>query len=411
MTPTLGSRIAKSKQPLTAVERDERRHLIFQDVVALLALTAVSVAIGVLTYFFFNSFSQHRKVLEKRWFARGERALATHNPQAAVDDFRSALSLSTANPSYELALAEALAQANRNAEAYTYFFSLHEARPGDGFLNLQLARLAVKREEPAQAIEYYQAALTGLWYGEGASQRFQIRLELAHYLMSLGRNTEAQGDLLMAEGNSLDHPAELYQVGNLLEQADDPSDALIAYRRIEGNPGATTALLLNSLQAEARVAVSMGQYRQAVTALNRYRAKARQNPSAGTAQQRQASQQTLAQLQRLMQMIPFDSLPPRERARRVLRQAGIAKKRYDGCSAKIQPQNVSASDATTLATLATAWTQFGHVDARKLIGDTSLQQGLLAWVAQVEISTAKLCGPPTGDDALLLQLARNPDKS
>jgi len=411
MTSQIGSRITKSKQPLTAVERNERRHLILQDALALLILTVVSVAIGVLTYFFFHSFSQHRTVLEKRWFARGERALAAHNPQAAVDDFRSALSLSAANLSYQLALAQALAQANRNEEAYAYFSSLHEARPGDGFLNLQLARLAVKRDEPARAIVYYRAALTGLWYGEGASQRFQIRLELAKYLMSLGRNTDAQGDLLTAEGNSLDHPTELYQVANLLELAGDPSDALIAYRRVEGHTGASAEQVLNSLQAEARVAVAMGQYKRAAMALNRYRVRARQHPAAGTPQQRQASQQKLAQLQRLLQLIPFDSLAPRERARRVLQQAAVAQQRYASCSTTVQSQSVSAGDSSALAALDKQWAQFSPVNARKLMDDPSLQQGVLTWVGQVEILTAKLCGPPTGDDALLLQLARNPDKS
>src|SRR5665213_3143323 len=226
MTPTLSSRSANSSQPLTPTERIQRRKLIFQDTLALLALTAISICIAVLTYFFFHSFREHRRVLEKRWFVRGEQALAAGNPTYAVEDFRSALSLSTANPTYELALAEALAAANRNEEAYAYFSSLHDAQPGDGFLNLQLARLAVKRDDSAQAIDFYRSALTGLWYGHGASQRFKIRLELAKYLMSLGKNHDAQGDLLTAEGNSLDHPEELFAVAGLLRQAGDPADAL-----------------------------------------------------------------------------------------------------------------------------------------------------------------------------------------
>src|SRR5665213_3662943 len=147
MTPTLTSRSANSRQPLTPTERIQRRKLIFQDTLALASLMAISICIAVLTYFFFHSFREHRSVLEKRWYARGELALAEHNPQHAVEAFRSALSLSTANPTYELALAEALAAANRDDEAYAYFSSLHDARPGDGFLNLQLARLEVKRND------------------------------------------------------------------------------------------------------------------------------------------------------------------------------------------------------------------------------------------------------------------------
>ena len=72
MTPTLTSRSAKSRQPLTPTERIERRRLIFHDTLALFGLTAISVCIAVLTYFFFNSFREHRRVLERRWFARGD---------------------------------------------------------------------------------------------------------------------------------------------------------------------------------------------------------------------------------------------------------------------------------------------------------------------------------------------------
>src|SRR6185437_8074962 len=158
-------RSANHMQPLTPAERNLRRKLIVQDTLSLLSLTLISILIAILTYFFFRSFREHRSVLEKRWFVRGQQALSTGDPKDAVQDFRSALSLSAANPTFELALAEALAAANRNDEAYAYFSSLHDAKPGDGFLNLQLARLAVKRKDSRQAIDFYRNALTGLWYG------------------------------------------------------------------------------------------------------------------------------------------------------------------------------------------------------------------------------------------------------
>ena len=411
MTPTLTSRSAKNRQPLTPTERLERRRLIFHDTLALLGLTAISVCIAVLTYFFFNSFREHRRVLERRWFARGEKAMVQGNPQFAVEDFRSALSLSAGNPTYELALAEALAGANRNEEAYTYFSALHEASPGDGFLNLQLARLAVKRRDTAEAIGYYRAALTGLWYGQGAAQRFQIRLELARYLMSLGKNVDAQGDLLTAEGNSLDHPAELLEVASLLEQAGDPSDAWTAYRRVERHPAATLSQVLKSLQGEARVATLMGQYKQAAIALDSYTAKARQHPRATTLQERRAAQQQLGQLQRLLQLAPIYALPPKQRAARLLADAGIAHNRYTTCSAQLQSQNISGADAAALAALSTQWSQIGPMSAAKLAADPALEQSVLAWTNQTEILAARLCGLPTGDDALLYQLAAAPDKS
>ncbi len=416
MTPTLTARSANRKQPLTPSERNLRRKLILDDSLALLGLTGISIVIAVLTYFFFNSFRQHRSVLEKRWYVRGEQALAAGNPQYAVEAFRSALSLSAANPTYELSLAEALAAANRNDQAYAYFSSLYDAQPGDGFLNLQLARLEVKRQNPARAIQYYRSALTGLWYGHGAEQRFQIRLELAKYLMSFGENTQAQGDLLTAEGNSLDHAGRLFAVAELLEQARDPSDAWTAYRRVEQHAGATAVQVLQSLLGEARVAASMGQYKRAALALDRYNAKARQHPAAASLEQRRAAQQQLSQLQRLLQLVPFYALPPQQHAERVLLAANIAHRRYTACVSQLQlpagsGQNVSSSDAAALAALGTQWDQMGPINPRKLPRDPALRQSLMAWTNQAEILTAKLCGAPSGDDALLLQLAMIPDRS
>lgn len=448
MTHPSTARLAHRSEPLTAAERNQRRKLIFQDSLSLLALTVISVAIAVLTYYFFHSFSEHREVLEQRWYARGQQAMAAGNPQYAVEAFRSALSLSSDNTAYELSLAEALAAANRNDEAYAYFSSLHEAQPGDGFLNLQLARLEAKRKNSALAVQYYRSALTGLWYGHGAEQRFQIRLELAKYLMSHGEATQAQGDLLTAEGNSLDHPPELLEVANLLDQASDPSDAFTAYQRVERHAGARPALVLQALLGEASVAASMGQYKRAAQALDRYAARARQHPAAATLEQRRSVQQQLGRLQRLLQLVPFYALPPDQHAERVLLGAKIAHARYTACAAQLQPATASGptispantpstrtnarsapantpsaptsspsaakiapSDAAALAALGAQWDQLAPVKPKKLADNLPLQQTLMAWTSQTEILTSKLCGAPSGDNALLLRLARIPDKN
>lgn len=415
MTPTLTSRSATRRQPLTPLERNNRRRLIYQDALTLLSLTAISICIAVLTYFFFHSFRQHRSVLEKRWYERGQQALSAGNPKSAVEDFRSALALSTANPDYELALANALAAANRNEEAYAYFSSLHDAQPGDGFLNLQLARLAVKRKDPTQAIAWYQSALAGLWDGHGAEQRFLIRIELAKYLLSLGKNNDAQGDLLTAEGNSLDHPAQLFQVAGLLQLAGDPLDAWAAYRRVELNSGANSALVLKSLQQEADASMAAGQYKRATQALDRYMAKARQHPTLVMPHEHLVAQQQLSRLQRLLQLIPFYGLPPQQHAQRLTTAANIAHQRYANCVAKLLPQTgfsqeVSSSDAAQLSELGNQWTQVASA-AAKISANSTVEQSVLGWINQTETLTAKLCGAPTGDDALLLQLAQVPDKS
>ncbi len=402
---------AENKLHLTPAERIQRRRLIVQDSLSLFSLTLITILIGVLTYFFFHSFAEHRSVLEKRWYDRGQIAMKAGHPTEAVEDFRSALSFSSTNTDYQMSLAEALAASGRTEEAAAYFSSLHDAEPGDGYLNLQLARLAVRRGNSAQAIEYYQTALNGLWRGQGTARRLQIRLELAQYLISLARPVEAQGQLLAAEGNSLDNPSALFQIANLLRHADDPIDALTAYQRVVHHRSASSAQVLASLDAESQIAASLGQYKRAAEALTRYMTKLRQHPSAGTPQQNRSVEQQLDQYQRMLLLIPFDSLLPRTHDIRLLQAAAIAHRRYQSCLQALQSHNDPNASNPDLLVLGTQWTELGSPNVHALEGNVALQDRITTWTGQAERVTAKVCGPPTGDDALLLQLAETPDKA
>ena len=153
---------------LNATQRTQRRRLMVQDAAALLSLLGITLALAILTYFFFSSFRVHRQILEARWYERGQKAVAAGHAADAVEDFRSALALSSGNLTYEMALARALAAAGRTDEAFAYYSTLREAKPGDGLLNLQLARLAVQKKNSAEAIAYYRAALNGDWQARAA---------------------------------------------------------------------------------------------------------------------------------------------------------------------------------------------------------------------------------------------------
>ena len=407
----MAARTAESKLHLTPAERIQRRRLIVQDSLSLLSLTLITIAMWVLTYFFFHSFVEHRSVLEKRWYDRGQIAMKQGHPAEAVEDFRSALSFSATNTDYQMALAEALAASGRTDEADAYFATLHDAEPGDGYLNLQLARLAVRRGNPQQAIEYYQSALNGLWRGQGTERRLQIRLELAEYLISLARPIEAQGQLLAAEGNSLDNPAALFKIANLLRQADDPVDALNTFQRVERHRNADPAQVLASLDAESQIAASMGQYKRAAQALTRYMTRLRQHPNAGTPQQNQAVELQLEKYQRMLQLIPFDSLPPRLHDARLLQEAEIAHQRYQSCLQQLESKTDPNATNPDLLALGPHWTELGSPNVQALEGNAPLQDRITTWINQAETVTAKICGPPTGDDALLLQIAQTPDKT
>jgi hypothetical protein len=186
---------------------------------------------------------------------------------------------------------------------------------------------------------------------------------------------------------------------------------LTTYQRVEHHRNAAPAQVLASLDAESQIAAAMGQYKRAAQALTRYMTKLRQHPSAGTPQQNQSVEQQLDIYQRMSQLIPFDSLPPHQHNARVLQAADIAHQRYATCLKTLQSNNDPNAANPDLLALGTQWTVLGSADAHALEGNAPLQDRMTTWTSQAEIVTAKLCGPPTGDDALLLEIAQTPDKS
>jgi predicted Zn-dependent protease len=125
-------------------ERQQKQRLILRDAVALLSLFAITVVLSFVTYFLFHSFSVHRKELAQRWLSRGESAMRAGQPLAAIEALRSAQAYAPDDEKLQIELAEALAAAGRTSEAVAYFNTLLESQPGNGMINLQLARLAAR---------------------------------------------------------------------------------------------------------------------------------------------------------------------------------------------------------------------------------------------------------------------------
>ncbi len=103
----------------------------------------------------------------KRWPGICTNAVCRHrgagNPEAALGDFRAALSYSHDNSQYQLSLARALRDTGRTAEAETYLISLWERTPQEGPVNLALGRLFAREQQFDKAIQYYHNAIYGFW--------------------------------------------------------------------------------------------------------------------------------------------------------------------------------------------------------------------------------------------------------
>jgi hypothetical protein len=200
------------------IQRLTRRELLLHDALAFLVLTLITVALFVMTLFLFRSFTNHRAEQARVWTANGQQALNTGDPEDAVNDLRTALMFAPGTPATELLLAQSLAAAGpkHTDEAYNAFLELWDVHPGDGQINLQLARLAARRGDPAEAVRFYRAAIDGRWDENGAVHRREGRLELARFLIAQHNNPAAREELLVVAGNWPRDEAVQREVDNLL---------------------------------------------------------------------------------------------------------------------------------------------------------------------------------------------------
>jgi Tfp pilus assembly protein PilF len=207
------------------------RRLILRDSLAILSLTLVTVSLFAVTLFLFRSFSAHRATIAQIWFQQGRRDLLANKPADAVAALRNALSYGPDTREYELLLAQALGRAGQTEESYNYFMGLWEAEPGDGEINLQLARLAAQRNDRQAAVNFYRASVYGTWEGDGVARRASVRLELARFLIAMQDTAAARIELLIVGGNSPEsYPLDM-TLGSLLQQSDDSADAWTYYRK------------------------------------------------------------------------------------------------------------------------------------------------------------------------------------
>ena len=197
----------------------------------LVVLSLSTLALFAITSFLFRSFSARRVELGRQFASSGQKALRQGAPEQAVRDLRVSLAYAPDEASNQLLLAEALAQAHHPEQARGYFLALLDEQPADGFLNLQLARLARERKDTQAAIPYYRAAAVGNWNGDSMNERFHAQLELADYLSDLGDLRSARAELLVAAADAPEDATVETLLGNEFERTKDPTEALKLYTK------------------------------------------------------------------------------------------------------------------------------------------------------------------------------------
>jgi Flp pilus assembly protein TadD len=382
-----------------------KRKVILRDSATLLVLALATVVLYAITSFLFRSFETRRAELGKKYAARGTAALRAGQPEQAIAALRVAQSYAPDARRNHLLLAEALAEAHHTDEATDYFLSLRELEPADGFINLQLARLARQKGETRQAIDYYRASSLGNWQGDGLTRRREVQLELSDYLIQNGQMEAARAELLVAAANAPE-TAELDTLfGDKLLQTNDPNDALIYYQKAVKLDRHDFAALYKG----GRLAYAMGDYDTADKLLT-LASRDEQKASASEADEAQLTS-LLQNSERIQRLTLSQNLPAEDRAEHIRTAAAIAKQRLDGCAAKFSSAGSQTNSALPgeLQVLKTQWqTAANLLSRRSSLENAANQDSLTQLVFDTEKQTANLCGQPMGDDALLLLLAKSP---
>lgn len=353
----------------------------------------------LLVLFYFTSRvvkAYHAKEVQlgRAWYMAGERDLAAGRAAAALTDFRSALVYTPDDADIELHLAQALAAAGRRSEAHAYLLSLWEKEPGDGMVNLELARLAAASDSLPEVIRYYHNAIYGQWEGDAGRQRRQVRVQLAEFLLGVGQKGQAQAELLALTADLPNDPQLAIQAGALLLKTGGYDQADILFRRaLRLQPDDPPAL-----EGMGEASFGMGNYRDARRYLTRAK---RQGPLSAY------SQSLLETSTLILDMDPLTPrLPAEDRVERTLRAFDQGLERLSGClpaGSETSPPGPSPSDLQKLNAQALALKP--KVRERNLLRDPDLVLQVTDLVFEIEKAAETACGEPQGADLALLLLS------
>lgn len=391
-----------------------KRSLLLKDSLLLLMLSSATVALFGVTLFLFKSFESHRQELGQRWSERGRVALQQGHAAAAAEALRNALSYEPDNRADQLLLAQSLADSGHIEAAKNYFLSLWDSQPGDGFVNLQLARLARREGEVQTAITYYRASIFGNWEGDGVARRREVRLELADYLFERGELAAARSELLIAAGNAPEKEGGLQvEIADRLQAIGDVSDALHFYRvAVAADPHDPVPL-----EKAGRAAYRLGDYNEAYRLLSEALELVRRTP--GEAKDDTSLAALAEDAHRAPELSLSRDLPAEERAAHIAAAAEIAQKRLKGCLAQFAPEEPAPPPGTAAALAASLeapppvlealnsrWTtDRSQLTARALERDSALDDSITQLIDDTEAQSQRVCGPGNADDALLLMMA------
>jgi hypothetical protein len=151
-----------------------------------------------------------------------------------------------------------------------------------------------------------------------------------------------------------------------------------------------------------RLAFQLGEFAEAARLLS---VAHREEQTAKLGEQDASELDNLLENSRRIQELAMSSdLPASDRAEHILRALPVARARFESCAAQTSNDQVSPQ----MQALENQWKDADKVkNRRSLLQDSAQQDGLVKLIFDTEELTASICGTPSGDDALLLQLANS----
>ena len=382
----------------TSVPSGRREALIL---FTLLAIT-VSALAGVSALV--RRFNSWQNTLAERMNQRGQLALEAGQPAVAINFFRSALAFKRDYPSALLNLAESLMAENRLDEAEAYLHALWDRQPQDGTVNLELARLAARRNQVTDALRYYHNAIYGIWANDPIQNRIATRFELINYLLQQNADTQAESELIAMEAGLPADSQVHTRVAQLFLRIGDNRSAeseFLQALKLDRNNEAAAA-------GAGKASFNLGHYRTAILYLDAALAK-------GSHDQQTRDMLDTARL--VLENDPFlRNLSALERQERILRTYLAATNHLDSC---LKSQSATATPEATdsqgtqrsvpaLQNLVTRERQLrSQMRPAMLMKNPELPAAAMSFVFDVEEQTAQVCGEPSGIDQALLLIGRN----
>ena len=358
-----------------------------REIFLLIALAVLAIGIFLFTKRMATKEQQLNARIAAVWYSEGERQLSSGQVERAIESFRKATTDVLGNRTYSLALANALAAGNHDAEAEQTLLRLRESDPENSEINLQLARLAAKNGQVDDSLHFYQHALYGRWTGSEVEERKrQVRLELIRFLLGHHEPNIALSELLILDSDLPPSAAAHVEAARLFLAAGDSKHALKDYAEaveLDKNN-------VDALTGAGETAFHVGDYKQA----QQYLAAAIElKPEA------EKTRRLLTVDEMILSGDPLEAhLTKQERQERLLRGFEQARQRLEGCLSQSQ----GSQENVELAALKEQLAALGP-KLRSKPPDSELTRSSLDLIYKIEQVASAHCGEGEDlDQALLL---------